>query len=205
MAAAVYDRLMLGGRGDPFDRHVFACAVTIALGDAGRPLTAALGLAPSALRDVCAAYFASADWLLRLLASDTGSGADAVEEPDLRQLLLEHRSHSRPEEAWLAAIIARRSLCPNHLWQDMGLFARVELSRLLHRHFRPLARANVNDMKWKKFFYRALCARDGVLLCKAPTCDACCDVEHCFGAEVGEPLSGLQPALSALSQSRRTD
>ncbi|MGZ9034608.1 MAG: nitrogen fixation protein NifQ, partial [Rhodospirillales bacterium] len=116
----------------------------------------------------------------------------ALEEPDLRALLLEHRSRGAVEEAWLAAIVARRSLGANHLWQDLGLFSRDDLSRLLMRHFRPLAVRNSSDMKWKKFFYRALCERDGVVVCKAPNCAICDDVSLCFGGEAGEPLTRLQ-------------
>jgi nitrogen fixation protein NifQ len=47
-------------------------------------------------------------------------------------------------------------------------------------------------MKWKKFFYRELCMRDGVLVCKAPICDICTDFAHCFGDKEDEPLARLQ-------------
>ena len=104
-------------------------------------------------------------------------------------MLLDHRTHGTRAEAWLAAIVARRSLGPNHLWQDLGLNDRSELGRLLHRHFAPLASENVHDMKWKKFFYRRLCQLDGVLVCKAPNCEVCTDKAVCFGDENGEPLA----------------
>ena len=135
-----------------------------------------------------------------------GLSAGRVQSPALR-LIVEREQEieaCQQEEYWtveadaraeggelLARLIARRSLRPNHLWQDLGLFARGELSELLHRHFRPLAERNVNDMKWKKFFYRELCRLDGLLLCKAPTCDACDDFGLCFGGEPGEPLLAL--------------
>jgi nitrogen fixation protein NifQ len=38
-------------------------------------------------------------------------------------------------------------------------------------------------MKWKKFFYKQLCLREGLTLCKAPSCDVCSDYALCFGAE----------------------
>lgn len=204
MVGSTYDRLTAGGRGDSFDRHVLACAVAVALQEDQVPLTEALGLAREPLQELCAAYFAPARWLLRSLPRDAGTGADALEEPDLRQLLLDHRSLGKPEEAWLAAILARRAVRPNHLWQDMGLPGRDDLNRMLHRHFRPLAIQNGKDMKWKKFFYRSLCEREGILICKAPNCAVCCDVDVCFGDEAGEPLSTLQPALSGSRQSRPT-
>ena len=188
----LYIELVARGIGDEFDRHVFACALALAAGET-RPLTEALGLAPPDLGVLLDLYFPHAGWLL---PAQTGAGAraDALEEPDLRQLLLDHRSRGTVEEEWLAAIVARRSLYPNHLWQDLGLFNRSDLSRLLDRHFEQLARRNKRDMTWKKFFYRELCARDGVLVCKAPVCDVCSDFQHCFGAETGEPLARLQTA-----------
>lgn len=178
-----------------FDRHVFACAIEVAAGEP-RPLTEALGLSREALAALFARYFPEGAALLLPLPPTSGAGEDALEEPDLRRLLLDHRTRGIVEEEWLAAIVARRSLRPNHLWQDLGLFHRGDLSRLLHRHFAALAARNVHDMKWKKFFYRELCARDGVLVCKAPVCDVCTDVAHCFGGEEGEPLAGLAAGLS---------
>ena len=57
----------------------------------------------------------------------------------LRDLLLAHRSTPGDESRWLAAMIARRAMEANHLWEDLGLRDRSELSRLLARHFAPLA------------------------------------------------------------------
>jgi nitrogen fixation protein NifQ len=190
----LYRFLVEEGRGDSFDRHVFACAIVIGLSEAERSLTEALGLAPEALRTLVRKFFPHATSLPPLPA-DASAGEDALEEPDLRQLLLNHRSRGADEEEWLAAIVARRSVRPNHLWQDMGLFSRAEVGRLLHRHFHPLAVRNDKDMKWKKFFYRILCERDGILICKAPNCAVCEDVASCFGGEQGEPLAVFQAEL----------
>lgn len=73
----------------------------------------------------------------------------------------------------------------------------------MDRHFHRLRLLNRLDMKWKKFFYRQLCEREGVAICKAPTCDACTDVGICFGAEAGEPLSVLQFDVSDTRQTGR--
>ncbi len=187
--ASAYGRLMEAGAGDPFDRHVFACAVAIGLTEAPTPLTAALGLAIEDLVVVFAAHFPRGVALLANVPPDAPADTDAPEEPDLRALLLDHRSEGAPAETALAAIVARRSCRANHLWQDMGLRDRSELNRLLHRHFRPLAAQNVNDMKWKKFFYRKLCEQDGLLVCRAPNCDVCVDKAHCFGPETGDAVA----------------
>ncbi|MGZ8409660.1 MAG: nitrogen fixation protein NifQ [Hyphomicrobium sp.] len=177
-----YDVLIAAGTGEPEDRHVFACALGVAALDPAVPLTEGLGLAPASLLTIIETYFPDIRPLV-VIPADASAGTDAIEEPDLRRLLLDHRSRGVVEEEWLAAILARRSLGANHLWQDLGLFHRRELSKLLHRHFHSLAAQNVNDMKWKKFFYRQLCERDGILICKAPNCAVCTDFGLCFGSE----------------------
>ncbi|MGF1640072.1 MAG: nitrogen fixation protein NifQ [Rhodospirillales bacterium] len=197
---SLHARLMECGRGDPFDRHVFACAIVAGWAET---LTRGLGLAPTAVSDLVDRYFPGAERHLPVDVWGDGAGEDQLEEPDLRRLLLDHRSSGAREEEWLAAIVARRSLGPNHLWQDLGLFGRDELNRLMDRHFRRLKRLNSGDMKWKKFFYRQLCERDGVAVCRAPTCDACVDIGLCFGPEAGEPLSVLQRDVLDVRQSRR--
>lgn len=111
----------------------------------------------------------------------------AVDEfDDLVELLREHRARPpRPDEDpdWLACVIATAAMGDNHLWQDLGLPNRNVLSRLLRENFPTLAALNTRDMKWKKFFYRQLCERAGVMICKSPNCAECCDFRACFGPE----------------------
>jgi nitrogen fixation protein NifQ len=38
-------------------------------------------------------------------------------------------------------------------------------------------------MKWKKFFYKQICEREGFKLCKSPSCGECVDYNKCFGPE----------------------
>jgi nitrogen fixation protein NifQ len=195
-ASAVRAWLVQAGSGDPFDRHVFASVLAIAGSEAGRRLTDATGLGVADLVRLFQTCFPHAGgWLAARLATAAPPDpalADAIEEADLVRLLLDHGTdRAAPSTAWLAAMIARRSLGANHLWQDLGLDSRGELSRLMRRHFRPLADANDRDMKWKKFFYRRLCQLDGVLVCKAPNCGVCSDRAHCFGDEAGDPLIRL--------------
>lgn len=194
----LYVELVAQGKGDAFDRHVFACAIAAGAAEAERPLNEALGLSAGGLAALMEAYFPIAgSSLLAGLLPTAGRGADALEEPDLRELLLENRSRGIIEEKWLAAIIARRSLLPDHLWQDLGLFNRSDLGRLLHRHFEPLAQRNVRDMKWKKFFYRELCLRDNIVICKAPVCDVCADFATCFASE-DDPVAKLAQVSTRL-------
>jgi len=181
------------------DRRWFTAMVTIAAADAAhsppRPLAHALGVGGAGLGRLLQRYLPQQPDLLIRAAAVPDAGPDTLEEPDLRALLLECRA-GRPgeEEQWLAAIIARRSLEANHLWQDLGLADRNELGQMLRRHFPELVRRNQRDMKWKKFFYRTLCEREGVLVCKSPVCDYCNDFPLCFGDESGEALTTLAVA-----------
>ena len=102
---------------------------------------------------------------------------------DLLALLLEHRAEATPINAWLSCCVASASLYERHLWQDMGLPDRSALSRLLRSIYPELAARNVDDMKWKKFFYRQLCQRAGLTVCKSPNCGDCSDYAACFGPE----------------------
>jgi nitrogen fixation protein NifQ len=88
----------------------------------------------------------------------------------------------------MSLLVARRATRPNHLWQDLGLMNRGELSGLMQRHFAQLASRNTQDMKWKKFFYRMICREEGFRLCVAPSCSECADFNGCFGDESGESL-----------------
>jgi nitrogen fixation protein NifQ len=102
---------------------------------------------------------------------------------ELVELLLDHCADSSEQERWLAYAIATASMGENHLWQDMGLPSRKVLSELMSAHFPTLAARNIGDMKWKKFFYRQLCERAGIPICKSPHCADCCDFRICFGPE----------------------
>ncbi|MBB3267959.1 nitrogen fixation protein NifQ [Azospirillum sp. OGB3] len=174
--------------GPALDRLLFSRIVGLAAQHPGG-LTASLGLEREALAELIRRHAAGFAHLLPTLPD--GSGEDAIEEEDLRAFLLDHRAAGTVEEEWLAAIVARRALGPNHLWQDMGFANRRELNAMFRRHFPSLVALNSGDMKWKKFFYRQLCEREGLMLCKSPNCEVCDDFSACFSAEDGDPLSAL--------------
>jgi nitrogen fixation protein NifQ len=89
----------------------------------------------------------------------------------------------RTETRWLAHALSQASLGDNHLWQDLHLPSRRELSSLMSRWFSLLAARNHRDMKWKKFLYKQLCDRAGINACRAPSCSVCSDYATCFGPE----------------------
>lgn len=174
---------------DAFDAHVLASIFTAAAMeiDPGGSLAEELGISGNELRRVIATYFPDAATLLE----DFGLDNEATvgdEEQSLRRLLLRSRSTPAPLSSVFSIIIARRATRPNHLWQDLGLANRSELSRLMQRHFAPLALRNRQDMKWKKFFYRLICQDENSRMCLAPSCSECCDFEGCFGDESGESI-----------------
>ena len=169
---------------DDFDRHVLASILAAAVMDGG-PLAERAGLSEQELNDLLARNFPSAmvrafAWLPR---SASGSEDETVM---VRDLLLAQRSTAGDVGHWLAAMVARRAMEPNHLWEDLGLRERSELSRLLARHFAPLAQRNTANMRWKRFFYRMLCEDDGFVMCTTPVCTECNDFDLCFGEESGE-------------------
>ncbi|MDK9696929.1 MAG: nitrogen fixation protein NifQ [Siculibacillus sp.] len=198
MFALHHARLMAGQRpsGRPeeiFDAHVLACVLANAATEveAGEgDLASNTGLDAAMLEMVLDHWFPFAD---DLGLARGRAGAPLEEEEMLLDLLLAHaatgegRGRDEPDlPAILARVVARRAMRPDHLWQDLGLFDRSELSRLLLRHFPTLAAGNTANMKWKKYFYRKLCEGEGFTLCTAPSCAECTDFSACFGAEDGE-------------------
>ena len=169
---------------DAFDRHVLASVVAAAAMDGGA-IASRAGLNSQNLSALVAEYFPNA----LIYLSSWCDGTDAAEEEEVgmvRDLLLAQRSTAGNVGHWLAAMVARRAVEPNHLWEDLGLRERSELSRLLMRHFAPLASRNTGNMRWKRFFYRMLCEDDGFVMCTTPVCTQCNDFDLCFGEESGE-------------------
>lgn len=172
----------------PFTAHIIACVLTVGLAEAhesGDTLGAATGLGREDLLSLVSQWAPGA---LRYFKPDEQPELIALdeEETQLHELLGRFKSDSAPLTGWIVAIVARRSMAPRHLWQDLGLLERAELTRLMNEWFPALAAANADNMKWKKFFYRQLCELEGFSLCAAPTCRECGDFDNCFGAEDGE-------------------
>lgn len=123
-------------------------------------------------------------------------GLRSEEIDDLLTLLLEHRSNDAEHTTLLAYAVAAGCMGAGHLYHDMGLPDRQALSSLLRQNFATLFEKNSGNMKWKKFFYKQLCERAEVNMCKAPSCQVCDDYVKCFGPEDDTGLA----ALSAISQ-----
>lgn len=170
---------------DAFDVHIVAAIFALATVEAREralPLSETCGLDAAEQAELIRRLCPGAGWSE---APDVPLVRDAGEAA-LVDLLVRGATSGSRFRHFLAEMIARRAQCPNHLWQDLGLQDRGELSRLMNRHFAPLARRNVGDMKWKKFFYRQMCRDEAYALCRAPSCDLCADFTTCFGDESGE-------------------
>jgi len=105
------------------------------------------------------------------------------EHAELRQLFISHAEADPRISEWVADILVAGCMGGDHLWQDLGLWSRKDLTALIRSAFAPLADKNVHDMKWKKFFYKQLCIQEGVYTCRAPSCQVCADYKECFGPE----------------------
>ena len=202
--ASLFERLAGSSRsnGDPFTAHVFTCLFSIAfveMMDEGITMDAALGLDRDTLVRLVE-HWAPHPLLIAAAHGASGSCALDEEEEQVRKLLQSHAVDAGPDSSALCAMIARRAMRPNHLWQDLGLHERGELNRLLRERVPTLHARNTADMKWKKFFYRSLCELEGFTLCTAPSCRECCDFDRCFGAEDGESrIAQIRRATETLS------
>jgi nitrogen fixation protein NifQ len=115
------------------------------------------------------------------------SQAPALFAP-LAELLLAHRALDLAERParWLAHALAAAGFGARHLWQDLGLAGRAEVSRLLYLCFPALAAQNTTDLKWKRFLFQALGNKLGQPGLMPPNCGSCDSYPDCFGSPLPE-------------------
>jgi nitrogen fixation protein NifQ len=106
-----------------------------------------------------------------------------LERQDLINLLKHYSRADVLEIDWMIGLLVAACLGDDHLWHDLGLWSRSQLTELLAYNFPDLAAKNTNDMKWKKFLYKQLCEAEGLYLCRAPSCYVCADYGKCYGSE----------------------
>lgn len=94
---------------------------------------------------------------------------------ELVGLLLHGRSpRANPQHAgWLAHCIAAAATGSRHLWQDLGVRGRDDVSYLFRHYFEPLFLRNTADLKWKRFLFEELGSH-------APNCSRCDKYPVCF-------------------------
>jgi nitrogen fixation protein NifQ len=179
--AAIHAALMAHSKGQGND-HVVACIIASwQVGEGALPDW--LGLGEERFQEMLALYFPGFD---SSSLSNPGHGLDAErfdERDELLQLLTSHCAGQSVAEQWMAEIVVNACQGQDHLWQDLGLWSRKDLSELMQHNFPTLAERNDKDMKWKKFLYKQLCIAEGIYTCRAPSCQVCTDYAQCFGPE----------------------
>ena len=205
MKTAIYDILMSGRNPDEAfpDARFFALCISLRATERKGNISMALGLEIRQLSHLFARYFpriaesrstaqctkvylhnaAGGTFLCQCLGKENKAPARDEETGDLVKLLLDHRASVNQATEWVAAILAAGCRGDDHLWQDLGLTNREDLSDIIKRHFPALYLKNTGNMKWKKFFYKQLCEQAEVHLCQAPSCNVCNDYAQCFGPE----------------------
>lgn len=181
----LYNRLIARSNGVG-NAAAFAGMIASRCSGAGA-LPAWLGLQPAAFDCLLQHIFPGASSEPLAGVDTAGPGDDAADRADEREelvrLMLMHRAGDDPSEVWMAHVVAAGCMAADHLWQDLGLPARGELTALMRRNFPTLAARNVKDMKWKRFLYKQLCEAEGIYTCRAPSCQVCTDYHACFGPE----------------------
>ena len=172
--------------GDPVSRALSGVLESAAAGCLPR-FAQWLGLPPGEFRDVLDTWFpgaASAGWEPDVPPVDLA--VLPCEFGDIVEMLWDGRSQGAggSHVRWAAHALACGCFGRTHLWQDMGLSGRDDVSRLLRQTFEPVFLANTTDMKWKKFFYHRVCERLDLHPCPEPSCDGCDQFANCHGAEI---------------------
>lgn len=142
-----------------------------------------LGLTRTALRELYARWFPGA----APLALTMQHPADSLFTVHLRAHLASCRDPAIPaaDVEDLACIIAHACLRPDHLWRDLGLAGRDDVTRALHRYFPGLPERNTDDMRWKKFLAYDLAAARGEPPQPAPGCPGCESYRRCYSTRQG--------------------
>jgi len=179
----MHARLMARAQGHPNDEAFAHMVASWAAGEGALP--AWLGLSPARFRELFFRHFPgfALDEISATRRHRQIPPERLPERQELEALLLRDRARGDPSEVWAAGLLAAGCLADDHLWQDLGLWSRADLSQLLRHNFPALAARNVKDMKWKKFLYKQLCETEGIYTCRAPSCEQCADYGQCFGPE----------------------
>ena len=177
-----YGILMSHRRGLPNDDTLARMLATQAMGGGALPI--GLGLESGDFNALLARHFPGASRPIMPPRPAPRWDARLAEElGELVNLLQRYQAGRDESERWLSVIVATGCMSNDHLWEDLGLWSRRDLSELMQRNFPSLAAKNDHDMKWKKFLYKQLCIQEGIYLCRAPSCAVCSDYSHCFGPE----------------------
>ncbi|WP_233805426.1 nitrogen fixation protein NifQ [Paraburkholderia sp. HP33-1] len=172
-------RAWLGVATEPDCADTRLFAKLIAARDARHEL-ALLGLRAQAWHGLLARHFTRASMPVLALGVIPSEHASFVQA--LHALLVANTSGAvHPGDAdCLATIIAHACLRPDHLWRDLGLAGRDEVTWMLTRYFPVLVARNLDNLRWKKFLAAQCALSLGLQPGPAPGCPGCEDYGYCF-------------------------
>ena len=98
----------------------------------------------------------------------------------LHRLLLAHLAAPAPD--LLAEVFACACMGSHHLWQDLGLSGRDDVSRLMQLAFPALFQANQHNLRWKRHLFLCLGQSLDLSGLKPPKCDQCELFASCMGS-----------------------
>jgi nitrogen fixation protein NifQ len=176
-----YERIMECAAGSGNDETLACMLASWQQGRSALPDN--FGFSADAFADMLVAHFPGLDCDSLCQPGRSTDATRSDEHEDVYRLLVGSRAGNSESEIRMAEIVARSCQGQDHLWQDMGLWSRNQLSELMMRNFPALASRNVNNMKWKKFIYKQLCVTEGIYTCRAPSCEVCVDYDNCFAPE----------------------
>ncbi|MNV30158.1 NifQ [compost metagenome] len=149
------------------------------------------GLAPAELRELIGHLFPGAltghDSALSALRDQYAVYVDCgLGDPQpgftllMRVLLDAYRAPEPDTTPWVSSVLAHACLRPDHLWRDLGLSGREDVTLLLARHYPGLVMRNVRNLRWKKFLAYSACEYAGLPAAAAPGCPGCEDHGVCY-------------------------
>lgn len=160
------------------ERRAIAAVITLAVDGSLPPAARWLGLGP--------AEYARLNHLTDIDDDLDAPPPDLVAPPimliPLLEMLWAFRANDEPLTRLVAGTIACACFGSRHLWQDLGLSGRQDVSGLLSRHFPALARGNTQALRWKHYLFLRLGDEQGLQDLRPPHCEQCEDFASCFPA-----------------------
>ncbi|OHX34650.1 nitrogen fixation protein NifQ [Methylomonas sp. MED-D] len=177
---AIRDDLL--ARASPTPNRVWLAQIIASWAVGDGVLPDRMGLEPDDFKQLLARHFSGYSLAETAVSGSVLDYGRMLEKQDLEVLLRQFAVEADDREI-LISLIVSACLGSDHLWQDLGLWSRKDLSDMLRRNFPELVARNSKDMKWKKFLYKQLCEAEGLYVCRAPSCEVCHDYPQCFGPE----------------------
>jgi nitrogen fixation protein NifQ len=98
----------------------------------------------------------------------------------MRVLLEAYRAPETSTTPWVTGVLVHACLRPDHLWRDLGLSGREDVTFLLARHYPGLVMRNARNLRWKQFLAYSACEHAGLPPSAAPGCPQCEDHDVCY-------------------------